>query len=329
MRDLPRGHVLVLRLLLPATLAAAAIHLWLNSTAVPVAEEVVLPESLQTPHVDELKKLARMIRPLHEKLRKPGPDDWLTKHGTEETGQTFDQYLIDHREPLREKYATMYVQPLGEFTPTQSRLLKQTADFLERFYTFPVRVLEDVPLDDVPASARRFLESRRSEQLLTSYLLDNVLKPRRPDDAVAVLGLTATDLWPAPGWNYVFGQASLSERVGVWSINRYGDPEESTAAYTLCLRRTLATATHETGHMLGIPHCTAFECCMNGSNHLAESDSRPLEFCPECQPKIWWACRIDPVERYRRLIEFGETNQLETETRHWRLALKKLQTRAD
>lgn len=329
MNNLTRGQMMFLRLLLPATVALAAIQLWLNSMAALVVNEVVLTESLKTPQINELRRLARTIRPLHEKLRKPGPDDWLTKHGTEETGQTFDQFLIDRREPLRAKYATMCVQPLGEFNPTQRRLLNQTADFLERFFAFPVKVLEDVPLDGTPPSARRFLESRNAEQILTTYLLDSVLQPRRPDDAVAVLGLTAIDLWPAPGWNYVFGQASMSERVGVWSISRYGDPDESAAAFNLCLRRTLATATHETGHMLGIPHCIAFECCMNGSNHLAESDSRPLEFCPECQPKIWWACHIDPVARYRRLIEFGETNHLDAETRHWRQALKELQARAD
>jgi archaemetzincin len=320
--QLNRGLSLLFRLLLPVTLIVIATHLTFRPRDTPTNDDIALPKTLQNPEVDRLRTLSQRLAPLHQKLRKPGPDDWLAKHT--ELGQTFHQYLVDHREPLRDRYETMYVQPLGEFTPTQRRLLDLTADFLGRFYACPVTVLDPVPLDNVPASARRFLESRGSEQFLTSYLLNDVLKPRRPDNAVAVLGLTATDLWPAPGWNYVFGQASLSERVGVWSINRYGDPDESAAAFTLCLRRTLATAAHETGHMLGIPHCIAFECCMNGSNHLAESDSRPLEFCPECQPKIWWTCRADPETRCERLIEFGETHRLDVETQHWRTALKTL-----
>ena len=93
-----------------------------------------------------------------------------------------------------------------------------------------------------------------------------MLKPKRPRDAVAVLALAALDLWPGEGWNFVFGQANLTERVGVWSLYRNGDPELGADAYTLCLRRTLKTATHETGHMLGIAHCTAYACGMNGSN---------------------------------------------------------------
>jgi archaemetzincin len=30
------------------------------------------------------------------------------------------------------------------------------------------------------------------------------------------------DLYPEPSWNFVFGQASLNERVGVYSFARYG-----------------------------------------------------------------------------------------------------------
>ncbi len=70
-------------------------------------------------------------------------------------------------------------------------------------------------------------------------MLDKVLRRRLPDDACVFLALTASDLWPGAGWNFVFGQALLRERVGVWSIYRNGDPTESDDAYRLCLRRTI------------------------------------------------------------------------------------------
>ena len=122
------------------------------------------------------------------------------------------------------------------------------------------------------------------------------------EDAVAVLALTTADLWPGHNWNFVFGQASLGERVGVWSIYRLGDPRTEPAT---CLLRTLKVAAHETGHMMGIPHCTAYDCGMNGSNHIKENDERPLWFCPEDEMKVWWACRVDPKARYASLVEFG------------------------
>ena len=54
-----------------------------------------------------------------------------------------------------------------------------------------------------------------------------------------------------------------------------------------------------------VAHCTLYECGMNGSNSLAESDQRPLEFCPECQAKIWWTCGILPEVRCEVLMRFA------------------------
>ena len=40
---------------------------------------------------------------------------------------------------------------------------------------------------------------------------------------------------------------------------------------------------------------------MNGSNHLAESDRRPLHLCPVCLRKLQWSIGFDVLERYRAL----------------------------
>ena len=109
--------------------------------------------------------------------------------------------------------------------------------------------------------------------------------------------------------------ASLRERVGVWSIFRNGDPDAGDAAYRLCLLRTLKTAAHETGHMLSMRHCTAYECNMCGSNHRGESDRRPIACCPECVAKICWACDADPIARYRRLAAWCRAQGLADEAR--------------
>jgi archaemetzincin len=269
-----------------------------------------------------IRKAGNAIRPLHSKMGKPKPGDWLAHH--KESGQTFDEYMRDHKKRVRDQFQTMYVQPLGEFEGTQAKLLEQTVDFMGHFYGLPVKTLDTYTLDKLPKSARRLHPEWNDPQILSTYILDDVLKSRRPRDAVAVLGLTASDLWPGEGWNFVFGQASLTDRVGVWSIYRFGDPDKSADDYKVCLRRTLATAVHETGHMLGIPHCIAYECGMNGSNSLPESDSRPLEFCPECQEKVWWTCGVEPKARYRRLLEFAEKHGLEEEAAYWQKVQERL-----
>jgi archaemetzincin len=111
----------------------------------------------------------------------------------------------------------------------------------------------------------------------------------------------------------VFGQAALRERVGVWSMARSGDPDESAESRLLCSLRTAKTALHETGHMFGIRHCIAYECGMNGANHDAERDRQSLEFCPECQAKLWWTLRIDPVNRSRQLEAVARKHGLRAE----------------
>jgi archaemetzincin len=270
----------------------------------------------------EIRAAADAIRPLHLKMEKLGENDWLARH--HEAGQTFAQYRQRHKQRVCDLYSTLYIQPLGEFTATQEKLLAETTDFVSRFYGMPVKTLEVVRLEKLPEKARRVPAEGAAPQILTHYLLDDVLKPRRPKDAAAVMGLTASDLWPGEGWNFVFGQASLTDRVGVWSIQRFGDPEENETAFKLCLSRTLKVAVHETGHMLGIQHCTAWQCGMNGSNHLAESDSQPLEFCPECQSKLWWTCGAAPLPRYRKLLEFAESRGMEVEAAYWLQAIEKL-----
>jgi archaemetzincin len=142
-------------------------------------------------------------------------------------------------------------------------------------------------------------------QLLTSDLLD-LLRNRLPGDAFALLGITMIDLYPDPHWNFVFGQASLSDRVGVYNFARY-DPKfygEAPAGDTrgLMLRRSCKVLAHETGHIFGIEHCIWYRCVMNGSNHLAEADARPPHLCPVDLRKLQWSVGgFDVVSRYRQL----------------------------
>ena len=41
-----------------------------------------------------------------------------------------------------------------------------------------------------------------------------------PKDAFAFVAFTSSDLWPGEGWNFVFGQASMEGRIGVWCKNQ-------------------------------------------------------------------------------------------------------------
>lgn len=258
--------------------------------------------------VAAIQRAMERLRPLHTPLGEPKPGEWLYHH--DEPGQTFEEYVAaDPVGPTKARH-TVYIQPLGDFSPAQRKVVDLTAEFIGLYYGLPVTVKDALPLSVIPAKARRTHPTWGVKQILSTYVLRKVLRPRLPDDAMACLAFTASDLWPGEGWNFVFGQASLRHRVGVWSIHRNGDPEAGPAEFRLCLLRTMKTGVHELGHMFSMRHCTAYECVMCGSNHRAEADSRPLAACPECAAKIWWITGADPADRYRNLAAFCKDHGL-------------------
>jgi archaemetzincin len=243
------------------------------------------------------------LQPLAEPLPEPEAGDWLAEHP--EPGQTFEQYRSAHPVRRDAERTTIHLCLVGDFDEAQQRVIDVTREYLGLFFDVPVQVRRRVPLADVPARARRKHPDWGDDQILSTYVLRDLLEPDRPADALAYLSLTASDLWPGKGWNFVFGQANVRRRVGVWSIYRNGDP-----ASRVCLRRTLMTASHETGHILTIAHCTAYHCLMNGSNHQEERDARPLHPCPVCLRKLVWNLQVEPVPYLRRLGAFCRRHEL-------------------
>jgi archaemetzincin len=142
--------------------------------------------------------------------------------------------------------------------------------------------------------------------------------PLLPNDAAALVAFTSEDLYPDDSVNYVFGEARLEKRVGVWSLDRLDDNTDPQNY----LIRTLKIAAHETGHMFSMRHCTKYECLMSGTNNLAETDRRPLDTCPECTAKICWLSDIAIGERYRRLIQFCKNGGLDSEAKKFEAKLR-------
>jgi len=269
--------------------------------ALPALTQCAAPE-------DPLLAVMARIRPIFEPKAPPRPGDWLAEHP--EAGQTYSQFRAVVPKRAVDSWRTIRIVPIGPLTAGQTFVFQVVQDFMKPFFGLHLVVDPAVDLAAIPPSARRHEIYIGSEQLLTTYLLNETLMKRRQAGDAAVLGLTAVDLWAGPGWNFVFGQASLRERVGIWSMARNGSADEHENQRDLCAIRTVMTATHETGHMFGIRHCIAYECGMNGSNHSDERDRQPLEFCPECQAKLWWTLKLDPLTRSRALEEVARKHGL-------------------
>lgn len=265
----------------------------------PRATPQLAPPAPRPPTAEERAQLRaeplehrfQALKPLHHPAPPIMTGDWLATNP--EPGQTFAAYVDGGPVRATATRRTVYLQPIGDFSPAQLRLLAQTEDYVARFFQLPVVTLPTLPSSTIPPAARR------RNQLLTTHILEQVLMPSLKPDAIAALALTSEDLYPGEGWNFVFGEASSVDRVGVWSIFRNG-PAGSPEA----LARTLKTATHELAHMLSIEHCVAWSCVMAGSNSLMESDLQPAWLCPVCLQKLTWNVGLDPARRATELSEF-------------------------
>jgi archaemetzincin len=303
------GGILRFIVTLAATIAVASDD---GADAPPDAVKAArgLPASLQK------------LLPLHTRLGKPEKGEWLAEHS--EPGQTYVQYLASKPNRVVPQRRVLYVQPLGSFDQTQRKILNETAEFLGIYFQLPVKICDDLALSVVPQAAQRERRDLGWKQIQSTYVLDHVLRPRLPKNACAYIALTTADLWPGEGWNFVFGQASITDRVGVWSIWRNGDPHGDEAAYRTCLRRTLQTASHETGHMFSMQHCIFYECNMCGSNNRQEADRQPLSLCPICLGKLCHATGADPLKRYEALAAFCKEHGLKQEAEFYEKSAAKL-----
>jgi hypothetical protein len=80
--------------------------------------------------------------------------------------------------------------------------------------------------------------------------------------------------------------------------------EDGGTSSKILLERSCKVLAHEIGHMLGIAHCTYYECLMNGSGHLEEDFRQPLHLCPTDLRKLMTVLERGVVERYEKLLEF-------------------------
>lgn len=236
--------------------------------------------------------------------------DWLDSQ--REAGQTFEEYIASNPTLPTAERRTIYIQPIGKFNADQRRAIRLTAEYMRAFYSLPVKLNADRALGDVPPDKKRLIEYRNNLQIRTQYFLDDVLPKLLPDDAAALIAFTNYDLYPGDTWAFVFGQATLSQRVGVWSLYQFALPGRKTDL-SVFIDRTLKVAMHETGHMFSMKHCTEYECLMAGTNHLAETDRRPLDNCPECMAKLAWAMNYEPAVRYDALSKFWSKHDREKE----------------
>jgi archaemetzincin len=252
-----------------------------------------------------------------ERMGEPKPGEWLFHHY--EPGQSFEDYVRSSPVRASGKRRVLVFQPVGPLSDEEEDIIRSAVLFAGLWFDLPTRVEPAVPLPQKGWHRLRHFpwQDKPVKQYRTDYFLHELLPGRLPEDAVCFLAITMADLYPDDQWNFVFGQASLSERVGVYSMARYfpkfWGEGESMQGRTLPLKRSCKVLVHEVGHIFGLKHCIDYRCAMNASNSLEESDQRPLWLCPVCLKKLQWNRGLDVISRYEALKTFYEKYDLNEE----------------
>ena len=194
----------------------------------------------------------------------PTPGDWLAEHF--EAGQTFDTYAKAVPSNRGVAQNRICLQPLGQFPDGRSPPLEMLKAWATAFFMRDVSLLPPIAVRGSEVTTRVNPLSGKP-QILTHDIV-RLLKESLPDNALCALAITMEDLYPHPSWHFVFGQASLQDRVGVFSFARY-DPAfygktRGKDYQRILLHRSCKVLVHEIAHMFSLEHCIFFECLMNG-----------------------------------------------------------------
>jgi len=239
------------------------------------------------------------------KLEDPISGEW--RFYNKEDSQTLDKYKKRNPQKADISETKIYLQPIGAFSVDEQKVLELNREYLQIFFQIPTIILDSFSDALIPDSAKRKRQDG-IEQLNTQFIIQNILKGKIPENGYALMAITEKDLYPSSDWNFVFGQASYADRVGVSSLYRLGNKPLNN--FNLCLRRILNISSHEIGHMFSISHCILAKCVMNGANNLYETDQSPNRLCSECQKKIFWNIGYDNIARLNQLTAFFKANNL-------------------
>ncbi|XP_053540970.1 archaemetzincin-2 isoform X3 [Ictalurus punctatus] len=214
--------------------------------------------------------------------------DWISAHP--EAPQDFQSFYSNpYRSTPDTGHKTIYIQTIGSFgdgAGITEQYVEWLREYCEAFYNgLTVKLL---PAVTVAASSCTFRVNSNTNNLQLHAGMGVFSFARYDDD---------------------FYKRSYAGRLKKAIKLKPGDYSVFQGYYTppissILLLRSCKTLTHEIGHIFGIKHCQWLQCVMQGSNHLEESDRRPLDLCPICLRKLQCAIRFKIADRYKALLQW-------------------------
>ncbi|UJR08364.1 hypothetical protein I4U23_012635 [Adineta vaga] len=254
-------------------------------------------------------------------IPKPDKGDWLNI--CKEDGQTVQEFERSQKALPSSRCNIIYLQPFGDFNSPRTPSLDIICQFSRIF--FPGCQTELLPSVDLNDNMRQRINTstHQSQYLIsdfTEYLKQMQQKRNNPQELFSI-GVTMVDIYPNLKWNFVFGEASVADGIGLFSFARFDPlfPHPSVESFqqlctqeerVLILRRALNTYIPEVMHLFGLKHCIYYLCLMNGTNGEIEMDNKLLYLCPICLRKmsiVFKNQNYDIIHMYKNLSELSKT----------------------
>jgi archaemetzincin len=286
----------------------------------PELVERLLP--VPTPELARLYRATERVAPLNRTLAEPRAGEW--RHSHREPGETFKQFVAFNPFAPRTRPVRLTAHLADDLTADQRHTALAAAHHAAACFGMELTEAAPLELDGLPDSARRLHPRWHTAQLSTQHVLDELVRLRAHTAGACDVAFVASDVWPGPGWDFVYGQARPRMRVAVVSFNRIEHAGLAADAKRSTLERTVKVASHEIAHVLAMRHCTAYACNMCGADPIEELDANPAWFCPECAAKICWIAAQDAAAWHLGAAERFERLGLAAAAEHCRLSAARL-----
>lgn len=263
----------------------------------------------------------KSIDELHERLTLKDYDKSLT------------DYINSNPNTVDSNRKVVYILPFGNMKPEVEKMIQEEVEYLQAFLQLDVKVLDRIPYDSikkmnsiqtrmVPSSDFDYYSKMKggtptlTEQIQASSFIDAVMKQNKPEDAVAVLGITEHDIYN-PKYNFLFGVSRLSEGVGLVSTFRLIDYGENTR-YNI--RKVVSK---QIVNMFSIPNVKDFKCLLNFHNSIDELYQGKFNLSPRALEKLSYAIGFDHSKRFNDLAQFWSKENSETELNYYEECLRR------